>query len=146
MKTITLIVYGTPVPQGSMRAFMRPGMKAPIITADNKKTKPWKQEIAGAADEAMRGQKFAVFEGVSAIVHCIFYFDRPKSLKKSIQVKITKPDIDKLARTVLDALTGTVFKDDAQVIELRLAKVFSDRPRLEMTVLIPELCESVNMP
>ena len=136
MKTISLIVYGTPVPQGSMRAFMRPGMKAPIVTADNKKTKPWKQEIAGCAAEAMQKAGLAVAVGVPIAVLCEFYFDRPKSLRKSIQRKVTRPDLDKCARAVLDALTGIVFKDDAQVTLLRVSKEFSDRPRAEIQIAL----------
>lgn len=138
MTKIELVVFGIPIPQGSMRAFMHPKMKAPIITSDNKKTKPWKQEIAGAADDVMQKRKLSVFEGVPVSVCCHFYFDRPKSLKKSILCKMTKPDIDKLARAVLDALTGTIFKDDAQVVSLLLGKSFDSRPRAEIGVIVSE--------
>ena len=34
-----------------------------------------------------------------------------------------KPDIDKLARSTLDSLTGIVFDDDARVAQLELRKV-----------------------
>ena len=45
------------------------------------------------------------------------------------------PDIDKLARCALDALTGIVFEDDAQVTELRLRKGFGEPERLEARVV-----------
>lgn len=38
----------------------------------------------------------------------------------------SKPDVDKLARTVLDALTGIIWRDDAQVVSLEIRK-FYDR-------------------
>lgn len=38
-----------------------------------------------------------------------------------------KPDPDKLARAVLDALTGIVWKDDKQVYDLRVKKKWVDR-------------------
>jgi crossover junction endodeoxyribonuclease RusA len=132
MREIRLIVFGTPVPQGSTRAFIPKGWKRPIITADNRKTKPWRQEIAGAADEAMRNQSLAPVGDIPIAVSCDFFFDRPKSLKKAITEKMTKPDVDKLVRTVLDALTGVAFKDDAQVVSLYARKWFSDRPRAEI--------------
>jgi Holliday junction resolvase RusA-like endonuclease len=36
--------------------------------------------------------------------------------------KVTKPDVDKIARCVLDALTGVVYGDDAQVAALDIRK------------------------
>ena len=138
MNEIKLLVYGVPVPQGSMRAFNIPGGKFPVVTSDNKKTKPWKQEIAGAADDAMQKAKLTVFAGVPVRVSVDFYFDRPKSLKKAIVAKVTKPDLDKLIRAVLDALTGTVFKDDAQVARISVSKAFDQRPRAEISVYVYE--------
>lgn len=132
--SVEIIVYGTPVPQGSKRAFFKPGMKHAVIIEDNKRTKPWRQEIAGAAVEAMRGRAPVV--GCACQVDMLFCFDRPKSLAKRILQKMTKPDIDKLTRTVLDALTGTVFKDDAQVVRIRAAKVFDERPRAEIKITV----------
>ena len=136
MKQIELIVFGTPVPQGSMKAFIPKGWNRAVLTADNKRQKPWRQEIASAANEAMQKLNLAILEGVPIMVTCCFYFDRPKSLKKSIRHKTTKPDVDKLGRLVLDALTGTVYKDDAQVNWLRVEKLFDSRPRAEITVTV----------
>jgi Holliday junction resolvase RusA-like endonuclease len=34
------------------------------------------------------------------------------------------PDLDKLSRAVLDALTGILYRDDSQVIELRASKTY----------------------
>ena len=34
-----------------------------------------------------------------------------------------KPDIDNLAKFLLDALTGVLFEDDAQVVELQVFKL-----------------------
>ena len=138
MKSIQIIVFGSPVPQGSMRAFMPKGWNRPILTSDNPKLKGWRQEIAGAASDAMRKQKLSVFASQAIAVICEFYFDRPKSLKKSVRHKITRPDADKCARSVLDALTGTVYKDDAQVISLHVVKEFSDEPRAEIQVQVEE--------
>ena len=44
------------------------------------------------------------------------------------------PDLDKLARCSLDALSGVVFKDDAQVVVLTLRKCYSNPERMEVAV------------
>jgi crossover junction endodeoxyribonuclease RusA len=36
-----------------------------------------------------------------------------------------KPDIDKLARSTLDSLTGIIFDDDSRIVELTLSKTYA---------------------
>jgi crossover junction endodeoxyribonuclease RusA len=128
-------VYGQPIPQGSMRAFMPKRGKFPIVTADNAKTKPWRQEIAGVAHAENAEAYLAPSRtGIPFRVAIDFFFDRPVSLKKSIVDKVTKPDLDKLARSVLDALTGICFHDDSQVVDLHVTKNFGSPARAEITV------------
>ena len=67
-------------------------------------------------------------------IHCDFYFARPKSLNKSILQKTTRPDVDKLIRAVLDALTGIVYADDSQVTAVSAAKLFDPKPRVEIRI------------
>jgi Holliday junction resolvase RusA-like endonuclease len=137
MTEINLTVLGTPIPQGSMRGFAIPGKNGArpraIVTSDNKATKPWKQEIGWAAKQVMQAHGNKPFEGMPVSMSCAFYFDKPKSVKA--EAKITRPDIDKLARAVLDALTGVVFKDDSQVTHLNIWKAFDSQPRVEISVL-----------
>jgi crossover junction endodeoxyribonuclease RusA len=131
---VSLVIYGIPIAQGSKRAFYKQGMKRAVLAEDSSKVKPWRQEIAIGALEQMKRLKIApALAGTPVVVQCMFYFPRPKSLKKAITAKTTKPDVDKLARAVLDALTGTMFADDGQVVELRVAKLFGDVPRAEIT-------------
>ena len=67
----------------------------------------------------------------------IFRFSRPKShygrknkepyLKYDAPYyKTSAPDCDKLARAILDALTGVAYIDDAQVCKLSAAKVYTE--------------------
>jgi Holliday junction resolvase RusA-like endonuclease len=70
---------------------------------------------------------------------CTFAFARPKSHYLPANSKrpepvlridapvahIKPPDIDKLLRAVLDALTGRAYDDDAQVIDVVAMKVWS---------------------
>jgi crossover junction endodeoxyribonuclease RusA len=133
---IALVVYGLPVPQGSKKTFFIKKLNRAVITEDNKRVRPWRQEVSGAAIDAMtqRGHIFPIVQDIPLEVWCTFYFPRPKSLKKAITEKTTKPDIDKLLRAVFDALTGTVFEDDAQVVRIVSDKHFSQQPRVEIYV------------
>ena len=46
----------------------------------------------------------------------------------------SRPDLDNVAKAVLDGLTGVVYIDDAQVCDLVKRKRYSDRPRVEVWV------------
>jgi len=128
-------IFGVPQPQGSTRAFIPQGWTRPVITTDNTKLKPWRQELAQTKMIAMRecGAQLAA-RGVPISITLTFYFDKPKSEKKAAVHKVTKPDVDKLLRAVLDALTGIAYADDAQVCECRVAKSFGSPARLEVHV------------
>jgi crossover junction endodeoxyribonuclease RusA len=72
-------------------------------------------------------------------LHLLFRFRRPKGhwnakgeLKASAPKTITtRPDIDKLARSTLDGLTGVLFHDDAQVAFLVASKEYCLTGELE---------------
>lgn len=128
---ITFDVLGKPQHQGSMRAFTPKGWKRPVLTSDNAKLKPWRQEVAANAYAAMMAQaprSEGCIEG-PVRVEAHFYFTRPKSGKKGELHKITRPDLDKLARALLDAMTGTVFTDDSQVSQLWVSKFLDGASR-----------------
>jgi len=46
----------------------------------------------------------------------------------------SKPDVDNIAKGVMDSLNKLVWKDDNQVIGLTANKYYSDDPRIEITV------------
>ena len=48
---------------------------------------------------------------------------RPEALSLEETMAPVKPDIDNLAKFLLDALTGVLFEDDAQVVELQMFKL-----------------------
>lgn len=48
--------------------------------------------------------------------------------------KATKPDADNIAKLVLDALNGLAWRDDAQVCDLSVRKVYGRTPRLEVVI------------
>lgn len=123
-------VLGTPIPQGSTKAFNRKGGGHPIVTADNPATKPWRRLVAAAAMQA--GVPMVSPETPMA-VGVVFCFERPASAKKR-RYPTVRPDLDKLVRSCLDALTGIAWVDDAQVVALNVSKAYSSPARAEIEV------------
>jgi Holliday junction resolvase RusA-like endonuclease len=133
---ITFTVYGLPQPKGSVRAFMRPGGRFPIMTSDNPKVKAW-QKVVGLGAVAARGAGQEAELGPVEL--CVtFYLARPQRLaRKATPAHLTKPDVDKLLRAILDSMIGICFRDDSQVVKVTATKAYAeadDRPRATITV------------
>jgi len=126
---ISFVVPGIAQPKGSTRAFVRRG--APMITADNPKARGWQGSIAWTARQ-IYGAREAMTGPVSVSVW--FYFERPPH-QRPIRVRPTvKPDLDKLLRCACDALTGIVYADDAQVVNINAWKYYSQSARAEFLI------------
>lgn len=149
-RPLRFIVHGAPVPQGSKRI-----VRGRLIDA-NKGLKPYRASVSAAAAEALglptedpnalqrALEGLCVARGAVA-VSLRFGLVRPRGhygtgrnadvLKPSAPVwPATKPDVDKLERAVLDALTGIVWADDSQVVVLNADKVYSPTPLTYVTV------------
>jgi crossover junction endodeoxyribonuclease RusA len=139
---IAFTVLGKPEPQGSSRAFIPKGWNRAVITSDNSRLKPWRQQVSGAALEAAKGLDLPVFRAHKPLgIRLRFYFQRPKSVTaKTRPGMTTKPDGDKILRAVLDALTGIIAVDDAQFVDFSLSKHYGV-PRVEVEVYEAVLVE-----
>jgi Holliday junction resolvase RusA-like endonuclease len=123
-------VYGKPQPAGSKRGFVNKKTGKVIITDDAKGSRPWKQEVAGAALAEM-GER-PLYEGPLRLI-VVFWLTRPKShYRTNGMVKLSapeypavRPDATKLLRAVEDAMTGTVWRDDAQVVDQKVSKRYA---------------------
>lgn len=124
VEVLRLNVEGTPVPQGSKSAWVNKATSRAVMFDQNtKKLAPWRETVHTAASVLFKGDRV---DDVAVVVILEFRMPRPASVKRAFPH--VKPDVDKLARAVLDALTGVVFKDDSQVVSLQASKVYSDRP------------------
>jgi Holliday junction resolvase RusA-like endonuclease len=159
---VSFTVYGKPEPQGSVKAFVptyksgqpvrRDGGQIVVnLTSDNPALKKWRKGAQQEAGEAMQSYGESVRparEGAPVRVEATFYLQRPKShygtgrnanvVKASAPAyPVGRPDVDKLLRALLDALTNTVVADDSQVVEVLARKVYCgphDEPRVEVSV------------
>ena len=130
MRSLAIEVYGDPVPQGSKRAFVVKGK--PILTESaGERLKTWRQDIVAAARRELNGD--APMEGALRVtIFC--YLRQPKKPKNALP--ITRPDSDKLARSILDGLTTAgVMRDDAQVTSMTVRKRYTtETPRATIHV------------
>jgi crossover junction endodeoxyribonuclease RusA len=117
---VTFFCTGVPVPQGSMKAFMPRNGRVPIVTSDNKKTKPWRADVRAKAED-MFGE---VMPGPVSL-RLEFVMPRPKSAPKRVVWPATRPDLDKLTRAIGDALKGVAYRDDSQVCRIAATKRYA---------------------
>lgn len=111
---LTVFVPGVPAPQGSKRHLGRG-----VLVESSKAVGPWRERVALAAHHEMRGHELLAGP---VLVRIEFRMPRPKSTPKATPAAVKRPDLDKLARAVLDAITGTVLVDDSQVVDLSASK------------------------
>lgn len=135
-------VRGKAPPGGSKRIMRPPNLKGrTVIVDDNQKAvKPWRQEIQIIVGTLMRSRE--LFEGPLTI-SVDFYQSRPKWHSGVHGVKASapkwptgKPDATKLLRPVEDALTGILWKDDAQVVEQHVRKLYGEPARMEFRMAV----------
>jgi crossover junction endodeoxyribonuclease RusA len=132
MTTLKIFVAGHPAPQGSKHA--RPiyrgrgtareftGKVAQVESS--KAVKPWREDVRAALLDPT-GQPRHRFEPEAPITVLLeFVMPRPASTPKHrTPPAIRKPDVDKLARALLDAITSSgVIADDARVVDLHARK------------------------
>jgi Holliday junction resolvase RusA-like endonuclease len=141
---VTFTVIGEPQPKGSTKAFVPKSWAAKavamgeapraIVTSDNPAAKGWQQLVAERAQTVLTGD--GLFVGPVRVA-VVFRLPRPASLPRKVQHHLKKPDVDKLARNVLDGLRGVLYADDRAVVDLRARKVYAptgSAPGADITV------------
>lgn len=131
---LEIVVAGKPEPQGSTKAWVpttksgqpirRPdGSVVVNLTSDNPALKKWREKVATAARAVWKGPSL---DNVSLMVEADFFVYRAQNQwgtgHNAHQLKDwapaappSVPDADKLLRSVLDSLTGIVYRDDSLV-------------------------------
>lgn len=130
-----------PVPQGSMTAsYNRVTETAHVHHVQGSALALWRAAIREEA------RKAGVVKSYAPIILTIdFGMTRPKQQmqlrggkyvpkeKYRYAIPAVMPDIDKLARAVMDALTNVAYNDDAQVVGLHCTKSYGDVTRIRIT-------------
>jgi crossover junction endodeoxyribonuclease RusA len=129
---IDLLVEGNPVPQGSFRHVGQ----GRIISA-NPKLNEWRDTIA----QQIAQQTHHRLIDAPIRLQLVFTLPRPKSVSKALRaVPTVKPDLDKLTRAVMDAISleryCRVIKDDSLVTDLHAAKRYADHTKPGVSIMI----------
>lgn len=122
---------GVPAPKGSARAIKvgrgdksRAVLVASGSDANKAAQKSWSNAVGWSARAAWRGEPLIGPVGVALR----FVFVRPPSAPRKQWAPEVKPDFDKITRCTVDALTGIVFVDDAQIVDAVVSKRYGDQP------------------
>ena len=135
-------VRGVPKPQGSKKSFLtgpkavvetakKNGVRAQVVDDNPKALRFWRYSVSAALGRHWTGPPI---DGPVTIGLC-FTFLKPKSVPKSREFPTVKPDIDKLTRAVLDAMTGIVFADDSRGVTVGAEKVYGPETGVDILVL-----------
>lgn len=132
---LEFVVYCHPEPQGSSRGFVgkgKNGKPRAIITSDNAKLKPFRQAVAQSVAAELSQVAPVAEKHVPVGLRLDFFFEKPPSVPKKRLFPVVKPDLDKLCRSTLDALTGILFADDSQVVKVDMEKHYGTPERIEI--------------
>lgn len=127
---MTLTVIGVPVPQGSKSAhpFRRKDGTIGVAVHEGGKAqslKQWRAAIAACARLWLEQNGMPAPVDGPVGINVTFYLPRPKSAPKRVQHPATKPDWDKLARAVGDALKGIAYTEDSRIVDAHVSKRFA---------------------
>jgi len=133
--SLTFHVDINPVPKGRPR-FSKVGGFMRSYTP--KKTSDYETEIRTQAQAVMTREPLET----PLAVYLYFRLPIPRSHTKKRQEAclngserpIKKPDIDNLAKSVLDGLNGVVWHDDSQIVSLHLTKVYARNPGIDLLI------------
>jgi Holliday junction resolvase RusA-like endonuclease len=125
--SFSFTVFGTdPAPQGSKKYVgtrtSAAGNKIPLIIEASPGLPVWRKAVNDAVVQAMHDSgDDGKFDG-AVKVEAVFYLTRKKSVTRDLP--IVPPDVDKLARSLLDSCKP-VWGDDSQVVRLEVSKKYA---------------------
>lgn len=132
---IRLTIPGEPVAQGRPR-FSRRGKY--VSTYDPPKSRGYKEYIKQIARQELHIEPLTGSIRINVKVYRGIQKSGSKLTRRKKQDGIirptVKPDTDNYYKAVSDALTGILWEDDNQIVEIHVGKWYSDQPRVEIEV------------
>ena len=120
-------IYQEPIAKGRPKVAVR-GKFATVYTP--KETRAAELRFQ---EEAKKYAPDSPMEG-PLVVYLDFYKVKPKSYPKGVNHWTKKPDIDNMAKLVLDAMSKIFYVDDSQVVELNISKQYGDIAKIVINV------------
>ena len=141
MRKIEFFVPGAPVGKGRPRAARR---GAGVVMFTPGKTAGYERLVADTAAAALSCDALAAYQLLDGPLEAVLEmrFPVPASWSKAkraralagVEWHTSKPDADNVAKAVLDACNGVVFRDDSQVVILIATKAFSEEPGVRVVI------------
>ena len=108
-------------------------------------TKQYETLTAFMYRRAANGFSFEKETPISVTI--LVFFAAPKNTskkKKEVMLNggafpVRKPDADNIAKIILDALNGTAYHDDAQIVQLSVRKQYAEKNSVE--VILEDICQ-----
>lgn len=128
--TVQFTIPGAPVPKGRPRFTVRGGFASAYTPAETRKYEACVRALAVAA---MRGAEPSSAP-IEVLMELRMQIPASWSQKKRVaasegKVRATKkPDLDNIAKGVLDACNGVLFFDDGQIVALTVRKLYHAVP------------------
>lgn len=135
--TITFTVPGSP--QGKMRPrVVKRGNFVQTYTPD--KTVSYENLVKLMYGQEAKGRVFDREKSLRVLIVALYDIPQSTSKKRAELMRIgeirptKKPDLDNVAKIICDALNGVAYHDDAQVVDLKVVKYYSDTPCVTVTI------------
>lgn len=135
--TITFTVPGAPTGKQRPRVTMQGGY-AKAYTPD--KTVNYENLVKLMYGQEAKGRVFDREKSLRVLIVALYDIPQSTSKKRAELMRIgeirptKKPDLDNVAKIICDALNGVAYHDDAQVVDLKVVKYYSDTPGVTVTI------------
>ena len=140
-RKIEFFVPGAPVGKGRPRAARR---GAGVVMFTPGRTADYEALVATTAAATLAGDALAAHQLLDGPLEAVLEmrFPVPASWSKAkraralagVEWHTSKPDADNVAKAILDACNGVVFRDDSQVVILIATKAFSEEPGVRVVI------------
>lgn len=109
-----------------------------VRTYDPKKTADFKKQLhqlatAQFTDEPLTGSLKVEIKFYRAIQKSISKKEHDKRAKNEHRPSV-KPDLDNYIKSSLDALTGVIWADDNEIVDLATGKYYAEHPHIELKI------------
>lgn len=128
---VSFVVNGKPIGKQRPRT-VHNKYTGKTLTYTPDKTKAYENEVA----KAYRRKSSDTFKNAVS-VNIIVFVKQPKKLTYSNPT--VKPDIDNIAKTILDGLNGIAYSDDKQVVKLSIVKCYGNEDYISVSISDYEL-------